>query len=185
MPQRLGEYRHRTIIQKRTETRDVAGEPIPSWSQFAIRWAKRRTLSGVESFNGDNRSSEITAEFRTHFTRGINPKMRILYPGEVTTVATTVVGPADTSLTVASADGFPLEGNYRIRIASELMDVTAGNGTTSWTVTRGADGTTAATAYAAGTSVQHMQPYDIATADTDWIRGTETVMQGRLSDGGS
>jgi hypothetical protein len=48
-----------------------------------------------------------------------------------------------TSLTVASASLFPIAGNFVIKIGSELLIVTAVTGTT-FTVTRGADGTTAA-----------------------------------------
>ncbi len=49
-----------------------------------------------------------------------------------------------TTLTVASASGFPSSAQFRILIDSELMIVTAGAGTTTWTVTRGAEGTTTA-----------------------------------------
>src|ERR1700728_187381 len=49
-----------------------------------------------------------------------------------------------TPLTVASAAGFPATAPFRILIDNELMIVTAGAGTTTWTVTRGAEGTTAA-----------------------------------------
>jgi subtilisin family serine protease len=48
------------------------------------------------------------------------------------------------SITVASAAGFPTSGNYQIKIGSEQLTVTAGQGTTTWTVTRGVNGTTAA-----------------------------------------
>ncbi|HEY4364950.1 MAG TPA: hypothetical protein VGN17_28560 [Bryobacteraceae bacterium] len=48
-----------------------------------------------------------------------------------------------TSLTVASSTGYPSGGNFRILIDSEIMIVTAVSGTT-WTITRGAEGTTAA-----------------------------------------
>lgn len=49
-----------------------------------------------------------------------------------------------TSLSVASAAGFPSSGQFTIYVDNEQMLVTAGQGTTSWTVTRGANGTTAA-----------------------------------------
>ncbi len=48
-----------------------------------------------------------------------------------------------TSLIVTSATGFPATGTYRVIVDSELMIVTARSGTTL-TVTRGAEGTTAA-----------------------------------------
>lgn len=49
-----------------------------------------------------------------------------------------------TTVKVTSATGFPAAAQYRIRIDSEIMLVTAGAGTTEWTVTRAAEGTTAA-----------------------------------------
>jgi hypothetical protein len=48
-----------------------------------------------------------------------------------------------TLLTVASAAAFPSSGNYPIQIDSEQVLVTAGQGTTTWTVTRRINGTTA------------------------------------------
>jgi len=42
-----------------------------------------------------------------------------------------------TSITVAGFDGFPISGIFQIVIDDECLTVTAGNGTTTWTVTRG------------------------------------------------
>ena len=84
MPQRLGEYRDRVIVQSRTETRDQAGEPIVGWSQFGVRWMKRRMLNGSERDTANvTRTAESTHEFRTHFVRGVESRMRLLYPGAV------------------------------------------------------------------------------------------------------
>lgn len=51
--------------------------------------------------------------------------------------------PADGTITVNSASGFPTEGDFRIVVNNELMLVTAVSGVT-FTVTRGIEGTTAA-----------------------------------------
>jgi Tfp pilus assembly protein PilX len=51
---------------------------------------------------------------------------------------------SQTTISVASANGFPTSGNYQVRIDDEDMTVTGGQGTTTWTVTRGVNGTTAA-----------------------------------------
>lgn len=48
-----------------------------------------------------------------------------------------------TTLTVTSASGFPGNAQFRIRIDDELLLVTGGVGTTTWTVTRGIESTTA------------------------------------------
>ena len=64
-------------------------------------------------------------------------------PGAATTLGS-AINATQTTITVSSASGFPSSGNYRIRVDDEEMTVTGGQGTTTWTVTRGANGTTAA-----------------------------------------
>lgn len=67
------------------------------------------------------------------------------------TTLTAGITAGQTSITVASASGFPAAGTYTIKIDSEQLTVTGGQGTTTWTVTRGANGTTAATHSSAAT----------------------------------
>lgn len=64
-----------------------------------------------------------------------------------------------TSLNVAAFTGFPAAPQYRILIGNELLIVTGGAGTTTWTVTRGAEGTTAAT-HNDGATVTHVLTRD-------------------------
>ena len=58
------------------------------------------------------------------------------------------VGPSDSSIQVVSAAGFPNSAPFIIRIDDELMSVVnstaSGNGSMTWSVTRGFDGTTPA-----------------------------------------
>lgn len=69
----------------------------------------------------------------------------------LTTLNGTIVAGA-TTVVVTSATGLPGAGNYTLWIDSEQMTVTAGQGTTSLTVTRGVNGTTAA-GHTTGTNV--------------------------------
>lgn len=64
-----------------------------------------------------------------------------------------------TSITVASASGFPTVAPYLVQIDSELVLVNAGAGTTTWTVKRGQNGTTAATHAAAATVTQKQRAH--------------------------
>ncbi|MDE3095764.1 MAG: right-handed parallel beta-helix repeat-containing protein [Chloroflexota bacterium] len=62
------------------------------------------------------------------------------------TVGTGGITNSATTLPVSSASGFPTSGTYRIVVdpgtsTEEIMAVTAGQGTTSWTVTRAAEAT--------------------------------------------
>jgi hypothetical protein len=62
-----------------------------------------------------------------------------------TTTLTSNRNSAQTTLPVASAAGFPGPGNnYYIRVDNEVMQVTGGQGTTTWTVVRARLGTSAA-----------------------------------------
>lgn len=74
-----------------------------------------------------------------------------------------------TTLSVASASGFPSAGTYTIQVDSEQMTVTGGQGTTTWTVTRGVDGTTAAT---------HSSGAALTTAGCRTIDGANNVNSG-------
>lgn len=77
----------------------------------------------------------------------------MLYHGPIgvnTTLAADIAAAA-TSLTVASASGFPGTSPFNILMDAEVMTVTAGAGTTTWTVTRAVSG--AAAAHSAGAIV--------------------------------
>jgi hypothetical protein len=71
-----------------------------------------------------------------------------------TTLSAAVETTDGTSISVASAAGFPTKGNFRILVDDEIMLVTAVDGTT-WTVTRGAESTTGAT-HSNGAAVTHV-----------------------------
>lgn len=72
------------------------------------------------------------------------------FANDFSSTLSAAVTSAAVSLTVTSASGAPAP-NFRVRIDNELILVTAATGTT-WTVTRGIEGTTAA-AHAAGAAV--------------------------------
>src|SRR5664280_399333 len=80
-----------------------------------------------------------------------------------------VVGKTQTTIDVASAIGFPTSGNYTIKVDSEQMTVTGGQGTPTWTVARGANGTTTAT-HSIGAAVSWV----LGTNDTTIYVASET-----------
>ena len=65
-----------------------------------------------------------------------------------------------TSITVTAFTGFPGTGDYRIKIGTEILLVTGGQGTLTWTVTRGVDDTTAV-AHTNGNAVEEADNIDI------------------------
>lgn len=70
-----------------------------------------------------------------------------------TTLSASVTSSGQTSISVTSASGFPNSGNYVIQVLTEAMLVTGGQGTTTWTVTRGYNGSTALSSIASLSNV--------------------------------
>src|SRR5262249_9073364 len=140
-------------------------------------------------------------------TRGVNGTTAAPHASSATVylvndVLAAPVTPAATTVTVASGAGFPALGNFRIRIDSEIMLVTAINGKT-FTVQRGVSGTLA-TSHAAGAPVFRMtgsspnDPTDTGltlrnpgtptnppgTGLTNIPTTTDTTLVGQVGDGG-
>jgi FtsP/CotA-like multicopper oxidase with cupredoxin domain len=90
-------------------------------------------------------------------------------PKTTTRTGTGNLSSGATTMTVASAAGFPATGTYYVRVDNEVMQVTGGQGTTSWTVVRGRLGTSAAT-HASGATVTALA--------TDWYAGFTGVVAG-------
>jgi hypothetical protein len=74
---------------------------------------------------------------------------------DLTTTTTADPGSGGTTLAVTANAKFPASGNYKIAVEAERMLVTAGQGTNSWTVTRGIDNTTAV-AHTTGVTVSYV-----------------------------
>ena len=162
------------IVQSVTTVRGSRGGASESWAQFAGLAASVNPLTGTEKFIEQRLRGEVTAEIILPYQAGVNEAMRVLTPREDTTAAA-AIDDSETSITVASAAGFPTGQSYRIQIDSELMEVTAGQGTTTWTVTRGVDGTTAA-AHSFGAKIERMGIYNMVAVIVV-RRGINSVMQ--------
>ena len=90
-------------------------------------------------------------------------------PGASTTLANAITA-GQTTLTVASATGFPTSA-FTLRVDDEYMAVTAGFGTTTWTVTRGINGSTAA-AHVTAQTAEWKTP---ASGEIAWNATTKTL----------
>ena len=106
--------------------------------RYRMRWS---TNSG--STYADDYANSVIPAGQVPFLELLPGANTILYNDANTTLNGAITNVA-TSLVVASAAGFPTSGNFTIIIDSEQMTVTAGQGTTTWTVTRAVNGTTAA-----------------------------------------
>jgi Tfp pilus assembly protein PilX len=102
------------------------------------------------------------------------------------------ISSSQTTITVSSASGFPTSGTFRIRIDDEDMTVTGGQGTTTWTVTRGVNSTTAASHVIgqavnqddAGTSGElswNATTKTLTVSGTIFIDGSATISNGSVN----
>ena len=86
-----------------------------------------------------------------------------------TTSRPTATTSTQLSITVASATGFPTSGSFYIRIDNEVLQVTGGQGTTTWTVSRGQLSTLAAS---------HLTGATVTALANDWYAGFSGVPSG-------
>jgi hypothetical protein len=91
-------------------------------------------------------------------------------PGASTSLSSLITS-VQSSIVVASPTGFPTS-QFKIRIDDEVMTVTGGFGTSNWTVTRGANGTTPVSHAASQTVL-----WDDATpsGELSWNASTKTL----------
>lgn len=87
---------------------------------------------------------------------------------QTTTLSAAITTTAQSSITVASAAGFPTSGNYDILIDNEELTVTSGQGTTTWTVTRGVNNTVTTT-HSNGATVRLV--LNVAATSRVWYNG--------------
>ena len=163
-----GKLKHRVIFQRSTHTQNAVGELVDGWTPIDSVRASVLHLPGRELYRDgilEKNPIEILCRMGSELGN-LSPNDRVLVPAGYTST-TSAVTATGTSLKVTSASEFPpavtptgTANTYRIRVADEVMTVTAGHGTTTVTVTRGADGSTA-TAHIAGSAVIYMEPLDI------------------------
>lgn len=159
--------RERIIVQEPTETLGAKRGITETWGEFStrLRHAERKALTGSERFTEQRERGARTTVFETRYAPGVTNKMRVLAP-DVTTTVTEALDTTETGVDVNAATGFPGE-NYRVVVdhgtsTEEIMEVTGGQGTTTWTVTRGMDGTSGV-AHTSGATVRSLTIHDIQT----------------------
>lgn len=150
----------RVIIEKRVDARDNRGDPVPAWTNFATRWAKIDATGGTERWDNRQETQTLTHSVEMRYLPGARTKWRALWRrGEQTTLKGAVTA-AGTTFVVNSATEFPNDAPYLVLVGAEVVKVTSGMGTTSWTVSRAQDGTTGR-AHGTGARVHLLVPMDI------------------------
>lgn len=81
---KLGKLDRRISIQRKTDTRDAHGQPIPTWEQIGRqRWAGYSPTSGSERFVSDQFISRQQTEFQVQWASdlaSLSPLDRVVFP---------------------------------------------------------------------------------------------------------
>jgi hypothetical protein len=108
--------------------------------------------------------------------------------GTNTTTSGTMTSGA-TSMSVASHTGFPGANNYYIAVDTganfEIMQVTGGQGTATWTVVRGVSGPNAGVAHGSGVAVYLMPLGDVAAIAHTPVISAHTAQAGSANHSGT
>jgi hypothetical protein len=108
--------------------------------------------------------------------------------GADTTLSANITSSA-TSMTVTADTNFPSSGNYYVAVDTgasfEIMQVTGGQGTTTWTVTRGVSGFQGGVAHSSGAAVYLMPVGDVAGISNIAVISGHTAQTGAASHSGT
>jgi Tfp pilus assembly protein PilX len=189
----VGNQDARHIYSKRSDGVNIGvNQPAPviappaadyaTWYENAIPGPSQTctTSSGTTpTFDSNYPSRDNSVASVTDLTPGSSYFCRV-GPGANTTL-NGALNATQTTITVSSATGFPTTA-FVIRVDDEFMTVTAGFGTTTWTVSRGSGGSTAATHVTAQTVEWKTNP----TGEIAWNATTKTLtMSGTIYIDGS
>ena len=127
-----------------TRTKDSTGQEVLSWTKFQTLMAKVSPISGRELIQGLSAQSDITYRVNFPYYPAIEADTRVLVPTDWSTLSGGI-NDAVTSIPVTDYTQFSLKTNdFYAKIESEIIKITAGQGTSTFTGTRGQLGTSAA-----------------------------------------
>lgn len=138
----------------------------------AVRRAGNQTTAAVLADSEMEKFRAIKYESVGLASAAVNAADSV-YKGDIaysdgSTATTTLANAASSSATsvqVASFASFPGTNGFRVKIDSEILRVTAGAGSATWTVKRGVDATLA-TAHSSGATVSVVQRVDVPSCGT-------------------
>lgn len=88
---RAGQMRHEVTIQQRsTAQHATTGEPLNTWTTFAIRRAAIERSPGSEVWASAQRSGRVPVVLRLRYLSGVLPGMRVLLGAKVLDIISAV-----------------------------------------------------------------------------------------------
>jgi hypothetical protein len=105
-------------------------------------------------------------------------------PSTTVSSGTAIGSSSATGLTVAADSGFPGSGTYYAQVRTEVVEITAGAGTTSWTLARAQNGSTAITTITAGDEITagNVPGSTTISGGTMFVHGSMSVLNLNAGD---
>lgn len=78
----VGRLKHKITIETPTRTQDAYGQPIETFTTYAVRYAQLMTTIGREGFNKYQEFNEYPVVFKVRYdslTKDINETMRVTF----------------------------------------------------------------------------------------------------------
>lgn len=148
----------------------------PSVTSSLANWAGTQSAgsTAVSTGTGGTTSNNGAISWATPGSGPTTVTGFCVFENGLTTLSAAIATTGATSMTVTSAAQFPGSGSYYIQVDSEIIQVTAGAGTTTWTITRGELGSTAAT-HSNGAAVTGMMLFRDTLTSSKVINSGDTV----------
>lgn len=74
---RAGELRNRVTVEQYTESANSVGEPVKTWSTYAVLDAAINALTGTERIQAAQVNANAFVQMTLRYYPGITPKMRV------------------------------------------------------------------------------------------------------------
>ncbi len=159
MPMKAGKLRKKLFLLQRSASVDTYGAETEIYTSLGRFWGSVEPLSTKEKFNAGTTIGEETHRVRIRYRDNVVGSFRVLFENEFDTL-NGAINDSTTTVEVSSGVKIGDQGDYYARIEEEVVQVTAGQGTTTLTVGRDKFSTGAAT-HATTTKMFKLTPMDI------------------------
>jgi SPP1 family predicted phage head-tail adaptor len=91
---KIGELRHRVVLQQKTVTEDALKQQSETWVDVTTVWAAIEPLSGREYFAAKQVNAEVSVRITIRYRKGVTPDMRVVF-GNRTFEVLSVIDPKE------------------------------------------------------------------------------------------
>ena len=87
---RIGQLRHKIVIQTPKETQNTLGEPVRVWEDFSEAFAEIKPISAKEYMANSGLRAEVSHQITMRYLPGMTPLKRIVFGERVFTIESVI-----------------------------------------------------------------------------------------------